>query len=166
MNENTACGLCYTSGTTGDPKGVLYSHRSNTLLAMMAAQSSGLSMGPKDRLLAVVPMFHANGWGIPFITAMLGASLEASFIAGGMPWFVAPFGRDSILAALQSLPFDARPAEGIARLFAAYQGARDAKRTGELFSIYGNLAGAVKAAGKLEFLAHFPVEVEVVRRGE
>ncbi len=63
--------------------------------------------------------------------AMLGASLEASFIAGGMPWFVAPFGRDSLLAALQTLPFDARPAEGVARLFSHYQGARDAKRTGE-----------------------------------
>ncbi len=75
LDENAACGLCYTSGTTGDPKGVLYSHRSNILLAMMAAQSSGLSMGPKDRLLPAVPMFHANGWGIPFITPMLGASL-------------------------------------------------------------------------------------------
>ncbi len=62
---------------------------------------------------------------------LLGTSLEASFIAGGMPWFVAPFGRDSILAALQTLPFDARPAEGVARLFCAYQGAHDVKRTGE-----------------------------------
>src|ERR1700722_9293355 len=75
MDEDAACGLCYTSGTTGDPKGVLYSHRSNTLLAMMAAQSPGLSLRPTDRLLPVVPMFHANGWGIPFIAAITGASL-------------------------------------------------------------------------------------------
>ena len=74
-DEGAACGLCYTSGTTGDPKGVLYSHRSNTLLAMMAAMSPGLSLRPTDRLMPVVPMFHANGWGVPFIAPMSGASL-------------------------------------------------------------------------------------------
>jgi fatty-acyl-CoA synthase len=73
--ENSACGLCYTSGTTGDPKGVLYSHRSNVLTALIAGQSASLRMGPMDRVLPVVPMFHANGWAIPFIAPMTGASL-------------------------------------------------------------------------------------------
>jgi fatty-acyl-CoA synthase len=75
LDENAACGLCYTSGTTGDPKGVLYSQRSNMLTALLAGQSPGLNMGPMDRVLPVVPMFHANGWAIPFIAAMAGASL-------------------------------------------------------------------------------------------
>ncbi|HKD48654.1 MAG TPA: long-chain-fatty-acid--CoA ligase [Rhizomicrobium sp.] len=75
VNENDACGLCYTSGTTGDPKGVLYSHRSNVLHALLAGQSPGLGLGAHDVLLPVVPMFHANGWGIPFLAPMTGASL-------------------------------------------------------------------------------------------
>jgi fatty-acyl-CoA synthase len=75
LDENSACGLCYTSGTTGDPKGVLYSQRSNMLTALLAGQSPGLNMSPLDRVLPVVPMFHANGWAIPFIAAMSGASL-------------------------------------------------------------------------------------------
>jgi fatty-acyl-CoA synthase len=75
LDENSACGLCYTSGTTGDPKGVLYSQRSNMLTALLAGQSPGLNMSPVDRVLPVVPMFHANGWAIPFIAAMSGASL-------------------------------------------------------------------------------------------
>jgi glycogen debranching enzyme len=62
---------------------------------------------------------------------MLRTDLEASFIAGGMPWFVAPFGRDSILAAIHTLPFDPRPAEGVARLFTLYQGRVDAPETHE-----------------------------------
>ena len=75
LDENSACGLCYTSGTTGDPKGVLYSHRSNVLTALIAGQSSSLHMGPRDRMMPVVPMFHANGWAIPFLAPMTGASL-------------------------------------------------------------------------------------------
>jgi fatty-acyl-CoA synthase len=75
VHENDACGLCYTSGTTGNPKGVLYSHRSNTLHAMMAGQSPGLGMGAGDVVLPIVPMFHANGWAIPFVAPMAGASL-------------------------------------------------------------------------------------------
>jgi len=75
LEENSACGLCYTSGTTGQPKGVLYSHRSNVLTALLAGQSAGLHIGPMDRMLPVVPMFHANGWAIPFLTPLTGASL-------------------------------------------------------------------------------------------
>ena len=75
LDENAACGLCYTSGTTGDPKGVLYSHRSNMLTALLAGHSAGLHLDPMDRMLPVVPMFHANGWAIPFLTPLTGASL-------------------------------------------------------------------------------------------
>ncbi len=75
LDENSACGLCYTSGTTGDPKGVLYSQRSNVLTALIAGQSSSLHMGPRDRMMPAVPMFHANGWAIPYLAPMTGASL-------------------------------------------------------------------------------------------
>ena len=70
FDENTAAGMCYTSGTTGDPKGVLYSHRSNVLHAMMAdAKRRAGHQSAADTILPVVPMFHANSWGI----ALLGA---------------------------------------------------------------------------------------------
>jgi fatty-acyl-CoA synthase len=75
VDENDACGLCYTSGTTGEPKGVLYSHRSNVLHTLLAGQSPGLGLAASDVMLPVVPMFHANGWGIPFLAPMTGASL-------------------------------------------------------------------------------------------
>jgi fatty-acyl-CoA synthase len=75
VDENDACGLCYTSGTTGEPKGVLYSHRSNVLHTLLAGQSPGLGLSAGDVMLPVVPMFHANGWGIPFLAPMTGASL-------------------------------------------------------------------------------------------
>ncbi|MGD9981719.1 MAG: long-chain-fatty-acid--CoA ligase [Hyphomonadaceae bacterium] len=75
FDENTACGLCYTSGTTGDPKGVLYSHRSNVLHAMAANQTDVFGCGANDVVLPVVPMFHANAWAIAFIAPMCGAKL-------------------------------------------------------------------------------------------
>ena len=75
VDENDACGLCYTSGTTGDPKGVLYSHRSNVLHSLLTGQSPGLGLGASDVMLPIVPLFHANGWGIPFTAPMAGASL-------------------------------------------------------------------------------------------
>ncbi len=62
--EDTACGLCYTSGTTGDPKGVLYSHRS-TSCTMIGLQKDAIGIGAADTTLPVVPMFHANAWGSP-----------------------------------------------------------------------------------------------------
>ncbi|MGQ0533563.1 MAG: long-chain-fatty-acid--CoA ligase [Caulobacteraceae bacterium] len=75
LDENTACGLCYTSGTTGDPKGVLYSHRANVLHAMAANQTDVFGCGANDVVLPVVPMFHANAWAIAFVAPMCGAKL-------------------------------------------------------------------------------------------
>ncbi len=64
FDENTAAGMCYTSGTTGNPKGVLYSHRSNVLHSMMAAQADAMGICSRDVIMPVVPMFHANCWGL------------------------------------------------------------------------------------------------------
>ncbi|MGF1462146.1 MAG: long-chain-fatty-acid--CoA ligase [Maricaulaceae bacterium] len=75
FEETTAAGLCYTSGTTGDPKGVLYSHRSNVIHALSMAAGDGLGMRGYDAIMPVVPMFHANAWAIAFIAPMLGAKL-------------------------------------------------------------------------------------------
>jgi len=73
--EETACGLCYTSGTTGNPKGVLYSHRSNYLHSLLALQTDAMGLSVHDTVLAVVPMFHANAWGLAFSAPMVGARL-------------------------------------------------------------------------------------------
>ena len=75
FDENTAAGLCYTSGTTGDPKGVLYSHRSNVLHALMCNQPDVLGVNSCDNVLPIVPMFHANAWAITFSIPAAGASL-------------------------------------------------------------------------------------------
>ncbi|MBN8608539.1 MAG: long-chain-fatty-acid--CoA ligase [Caulobacterales bacterium] len=75
FDENTAAGLCYTSGTTGDPKGVLYSHRSNVLHAMAANQTDVFGCGASDVVMPIVPMFHANAWAISFVGPMCGAKL-------------------------------------------------------------------------------------------
>jgi fatty-acyl-CoA synthase len=75
FDEQTACGLCYTSGTTGDPKGVLYSHRSNVLHAMAANSVDCFGAGANDVVMPVVPMFHANAWAIAFVAPMCGAKL-------------------------------------------------------------------------------------------
>jgi fatty-acyl-CoA synthase len=75
FSEETACGLCYTSGTTGDPKGVLYSHRSNVLHAMVANQTDVFGCGANDVVMPIVPMFHANAWAIAFVAPMCGAKL-------------------------------------------------------------------------------------------
>jgi fatty-acyl-CoA synthase len=75
FDENTAAGLCYTSGTTGDPKGVVYSHRSNVLHALAAAQPDMMAASSRDVIMPVVPLFHANGWSIAFSGPMTGATL-------------------------------------------------------------------------------------------
>jgi fatty-acyl-CoA synthase len=73
--EEDAAGLCFTSGTTGAPKGVLYSHRSNYLHTLRLLQADALALSAEDRVLAAVPMFHANGWGLPFAAPAVGATL-------------------------------------------------------------------------------------------
>ncbi len=75
LDENTASSLCYTSGTTGNPKGVLYSHRSTVLHSWTACTVDGLGLSTRDSVLLAVPMFHVNAWGIPYASAMCGAKL-------------------------------------------------------------------------------------------
>lgn len=74
-DENEPCGICYTSGTTGDPKGVVYSHRSNVLHALAAAAPDMINMSSNDCVMPVVPLFHANGWSIAYNAPMAGASM-------------------------------------------------------------------------------------------
>jgi fatty-acyl-CoA synthase len=75
LDENTASSLCYTSGTTGHPKGVLYSHRSTLLHTWAAALPDALNCSARDVILPVVPMFHVNAWGLPYVACMVGAKL-------------------------------------------------------------------------------------------
>lgn len=103
FDENTAATLCYTSGTTGNPKGVLYSHRSMVLHAFGACTVDSFALSARDSILIVVPLFHANAWGVPFAAALCGAKLvlpgpkldpesiflllqqEGCTVAGGIP---------------------------------------------------------------------------------
>jgi fatty-acyl-CoA synthase len=75
IDENSAAAMCYTSGTTGNPKGVVYSHRSTYLHTMAICTSNGIGVGASDSVLPIVPMFHANAWGLPFGALMAGADL-------------------------------------------------------------------------------------------
>lgn len=75
LDENTAAGICYTSGTTGNPKGVVYSHRSNVLHALTAAQPDMLGLSSRDRIMPVVPLFHANGWSLAYSAPMAGSAM-------------------------------------------------------------------------------------------
>lgn len=73
IDENDAAGMCYTSGTTGKPKGVVYSHRSIVLHSFVSAMADNLGVSRGDSVLPVVPMFHVNAWGLPFTSTMVGA---------------------------------------------------------------------------------------------
>jgi fatty-acyl-CoA synthase len=75
IDERSAAAMCYTSGTTGDPKGVAYSHRSIWLHSMQVCMSDGMRLAGSDEALVIVPMFHAMGWGMPYAAVMVGASL-------------------------------------------------------------------------------------------
>jgi fatty-acyl-CoA synthase len=75
FDESTAAGMCYTSGTTGNPKGVVYSHRSNVLHSMIASAPDAMGISCRDMVLPVVPMFHANCWGLALTSPMQGAAL-------------------------------------------------------------------------------------------
>jgi fatty-acyl-CoA synthase len=85
LDENDACNLCYTSGTTGRPRGVLYSHRSMVLHALMVNQAETIGLTSHDTVLPVVPMFHANAWGLP----------HAATLAGAAQVFTGSFGADA-----------------------------------------------------------------------
>jgi acyl-CoA synthetase (AMP-forming)/AMP-acid ligase II len=100
LDEDEAAAMCYTSGTTGQPKGVLYSHRSTMLhaLGVAAGNPLGKGVGERDTILPVVPMFHANAWGYPYVATMAGAklvypgphldaeSLLEDFVSEGVTW--------------------------------------------------------------------------------
>jgi fatty-acyl-CoA synthase len=75
VDERAAAAMCYTSGTTGDPKGVAYSHRSMWLHSMQVCTTNGMALSDADKTLAIVPMFHAMSWGLPHAALMVGASL-------------------------------------------------------------------------------------------
>ena len=75
FDENTAASICYTSGTTGNPKGAVYSHRSTVLHAYASAMPDAMSVSSQDTVLPVVPMFHVNAWGLPYSSAMIGCRL-------------------------------------------------------------------------------------------
>ena len=75
LDENSASTLCYTSGTTGNPKGVLYSHRSTVLHAFCSVAADAMALSARDSILLATPLFHVNAWGVPFSAAMCGAKL-------------------------------------------------------------------------------------------
>lgn len=75
FDENSASSLCYTSGTTGNPKGVLYSHRSTLLHAMVGCMTDGVGLSARDTLFMAAPMFHVNAWGMPYACTLVGASM-------------------------------------------------------------------------------------------
>lgn len=119
LDERAAAAMCYTSGTTGDPKGVVYSHRSNWLHALQATTPSSMGIGNGDTMLGIVPLFHANAWGLPYAALMSGANVLMpdrflqpvpllEMMAQVKPTFAAavPTIWGGVLAALEAAPQD------------------------------------------------------------
>ncbi len=75
VDEKSGMAMCYTSGTTGNPKGVMYSHRSTYMHSVMVTSTANIALSEVDRMLVIVPMFHANAWGVPYAAWMIGADL-------------------------------------------------------------------------------------------
>jgi len=105
LDENTACGLCYTSGTTGNPKGVLYSHRSNVLHALTTNGADALGLKSQDSVMAVVPMFHANAWSLVFSAPMAGANLvmPGALMDGASIYEMLKVGKVTLTAAVPTI---------------------------------------------------------------
>ncbi|RZS44778.1 fatty-acyl-CoA synthase [Herbihabitans rhizosphaerae] len=122
LDERSAAAMCYTSGTTGNPKGVVYSHRSIWLHSMQVCMTDSMALSQKDRALAIVPQFHAMSWGLPYAAFMVGASLImpdrflqpeplAKLIAAEKPTFAGavPTIWQGLLAHLNAHPQDLAP---------------------------------------------------------
>ncbi|MEM6617352.1 MAG: 3-(methylthio)propionyl-CoA ligase [Pseudomonadota bacterium] len=105
LDENAAAGMCYTSGTTGNPKGVVYSHRSNVLHAMAASVPDMLGLSSRDNVMPVVPMFHANGWSLAFSTPMCGSGLvlPGGAMDGASVYEMLEVGKVSVTAAVPTV---------------------------------------------------------------
>jgi acyl-CoA synthetase (AMP-forming)/AMP-acid ligase II len=105
ISEESAAALCYTSGTTGSPKGVLYSHRSSVLHALAINQADGFALRARDVLLPIVPMFHANAWGLVFAAPMAGAKLvmPGAKLDGASVWNLLDRERVSVTAAVPTV---------------------------------------------------------------
>ena len=105
FDENTACGMCYTSGTTGNPKGVVYSHRSNVLHGLTCAMGDAFAISSRDRMMPVVPMFHANAWSIAFSAPLSGSAMvmPGPKLDGASIYEMLTEGRVSITAAVPTV---------------------------------------------------------------
>src|SRR4051794_18737432 len=124
VDENSAAAMCYTSGTTGDPKGVVYTHRSIWLHSMQVCMTDSMALAQSDRALVIVPQFHAMSWGLPYAALMVGASLImpdrflqpeplAAMIAAEKPTMAGavPTIWQGLLALLKQQPQDLAPLE-------------------------------------------------------
>ena len=105
FDENTAAGLCYTSGTTGNPKGVVYSHRSNVIHAWQASTADMFGCSSRDVIMPVVPMFHANCWSIAFTAPLNGSALvmPGAKLDGASVYEMLEVGKVSITAAVPTV---------------------------------------------------------------